>query len=220
MSSYTTQAQVQYRLAEPIATEDSATVAALITEASAIVDGETGRSWPSSPSSAARRFVCDGTDYLRIDEALEVTAVTETDIDGDVTTLVVTDDYILEPGGAGNTPTAPYAHAITGIRRVCANWLDGPAYATVTGKWASANAVPTEIAIATALIVAAWCEYLCIGTTRDPNVQQESWDGYSRQLQNSLTETPLKRELIPANAMQILARYRQGGPVGTFVLGV
>ena len=220
MSSYTTQAQVQRYLPATIDTADESTVASLITDASAIVDSHTGRSWPSSPSAVTKRFPCNNSDYIQIGEALTVTAVALVDMNGDSTTLTETDDYWLLPGGSGNAPTAPYIQPIQAVQVAAASAYGPRCYLSVTGTWATANTVPADIAIATARIVAGWCQDVKIGTSRDANVQSEAWDGYKRQLAVSLTETPMQQRLVPKSALEVLDRYRAEGPRGTYVTAV
>ncbi len=212
---YTTVSQVRTHLAREIAATSVSRVEELIEEATTLVDSETGLTWRQT--SGSRRFECDGSVTLRIDPALSVTSVVLHQIGYDPETLVEGDDedWIAEPGGAGEGVSP---EAIVGLRRVGLRWPPAPSWAEVTATWAMASGVPTDIALATAFIVAAWCRAQGIGSSAAADVKSESWDGYSVSYGDGVkSDSPRS---IPPEAQAILARYRSQAEDEPWAVGV
>jgi hypothetical protein len=102
MADYITSANFKTRHGITVATHD-ARIAAHVTAASREVDSRTGRKFDADSTATARYFHPYSCDAVRIDDALEITAVAlDLDDTGTYATTLAAGDYVVDPhGGIG-----------------------------------------------------------------------------------------------------------------------
>jgi hypothetical protein len=177
----------------------------LISDATALIEAEVGQVWGTITET--RHFPCSGIKRLNIDAALSITSVTIATPGYADQALIVDQDYSLAPSGAGNDEASYPVRQLVAAGR----WPKAPAYAVIVAEWATSEAAPRDVQLATAFTVAAWLRAQGIGTEASANVKAESWGDYTVTFggdQGSRTGSP--RE-IPAEAASIIARYRENG---------
>lgn len=151
-----------------------------------MIDQITGRSWKADAAAVKRYFDGNGTDTLRIDDAVEITEVKVGD------EIIDSDDYYVQPYN-----TLP----IKKIILTSGGFSYGSKNIEITAKWGRSVAVPKDIELAATILVAG-----IVNNSRENEggtISSITVGRYSVSYQNSQQESDQN------SAMDILKRNKK-----------